>query len=290
MKKKLPLFLLLFFALAAKSSAQNNGQIRYEFKFPSLTRKSITVNALLSFGDSTSIFTYYKISLEDSIGMLSRIVYDSARGAVISATEYDEKGTQIYRDFKARKMILRQSTAKPMDPFVVTDDWVNIDWKTGTGQKNILGYTCQKATGYFRGRTYTAWYTTAIPLPYGPWKLFGLPGVILEAADEDGVVHLLAKKMTLTDTLTDSIQIPRETVAKTIRQYVHDDDFYMEQVETAFKQKLPPGMSIQLSEEDRTTPQKIKRQRKFRLEKKYEWERENVRKGSNNINIYVEGK
>ena len=59
-----------------------------------------------------------------------------------------------------------------------------MEWKLNKETKNIGKFNCKKATCSFRGRNYTAWYTLEVPLPYGPWKLQGLPGVILEAYDE----------------------------------------------------------------------------------------------------------
>ena len=49
--------------------------------------------------------------------------------------------------------------------------------------KQILDYHCQMARCKFKGRTWTAWFTTDIPLDNGPWKLCGLPGLILRAYD-----------------------------------------------------------------------------------------------------------
>ncbi len=49
----------------------------------------------------------------------------------------------------------------------------------------ILGYPCQMARTTFKGRTWTAWYTEDIPLDNGPWKLCGLPGLILRAHDAE---------------------------------------------------------------------------------------------------------
>lgn len=57
-------------------------------------------------------------------------------------------------------------------------------WELADSVKNILGYECQMATTRFHGREWTAWFTVEIPVPDGPWKLTGLPGLILEAECE----------------------------------------------------------------------------------------------------------
>lgn len=51
--------------------------------------------------------------------------------------------------------------------------------------KNILGYNCQKAITEIYGREFVVWFTTEIPISDGPWKLYGLPGLILEAHSKD---------------------------------------------------------------------------------------------------------
>ncbi len=58
-------------------------------------------------------------------------------------------------------------------------------WTITNEKKEILTYECQKATANYFGRNWTAWFTLEIPVPEGPWKLYGLPGIILEASDAD---------------------------------------------------------------------------------------------------------
>ena len=59
-------------------------------------------------------------------------------------------------------------------------------WELLTDTMTILTYSCQKAICCFKGRNYEAWFTPEIPRSEGPWKLHGLPGLILRAADSQG--------------------------------------------------------------------------------------------------------
>lgn len=58
-------------------------------------------------------------------------------------------------------------------------------WKLDQESKKILNYTCKKATVHYRGRDYSAWYTTEIPVNNGPYAFQGLPGLILEVTDAE---------------------------------------------------------------------------------------------------------
>ena len=60
----------------------------------------------------------------------------------------------------------------------------SISWGMADSVRMILGHPCRMATADFRGRHWTAWFATDIPVSDGPWKLGGLPGLILEAYDE----------------------------------------------------------------------------------------------------------
>ena len=57
------------------------------------------------------------------------------------------------------------------------------EWTYLQGDTIIAGYSCGKAVAAHRGRTWTVWYSLEIPVADGPWKLGGLPGLILLAED-----------------------------------------------------------------------------------------------------------
>jgi GLPGLI family protein len=71
------------------------------------------------------------------------------------------------------------------------NDTLNIVWELIDETKIIQGYTCKKAVCNFKGRKYIAWFTPDIPVNAGPWKLSGLPGLIVEVKDIDKKVHFL---------------------------------------------------------------------------------------------------
>jgi len=58
-----------------------------------------------------------------------------------------------------------------------------IDWKISGDTATFGGLHCQKANGHFKGRDYIAWFCPDLPVHAGPWKLNGLPGVIVDARD-----------------------------------------------------------------------------------------------------------
>lgn len=72
--------------------------------------------------------------------------------------------------------------------FMYQEDLPAFDWKIQTDTMTILTHVCQKATTSFRGRDYIAWFASDIPICNGPWKLGGLPGLILNAEDSKNEV------------------------------------------------------------------------------------------------------
>ncbi len=100
-------------------------------------------------------------------------------------------GITIYQGFPQNgKMTIREGL---LPNFYIYEENLTIDWKLVDGQNEILGYKCKKAIAQYAGRTWSAYYTEDIPSVNGPWKLTGLPGLILKAESEDGTHEFVAQ-------------------------------------------------------------------------------------------------
>ena len=90
--------------------------------------------------------------------------------------------TYVYKNYPTGQMTITDRISSQSYRYV--DSLHAQTWTMGDSTREVLGYTCQQATADFRGRHWTAWFATDIPVSDGPWKLGGLPGLILEAYDE----------------------------------------------------------------------------------------------------------
>lgn len=85
-----------------------------------------------------------------------------------------------------------------------------INWCITDSTKNILGYECMLATADYHGRKWNAWFTPEIPVQDGPWKLFGLPGLILEAGETSGQHYFIADGMEISNAEIKPIYNPKK--------------------------------------------------------------------------------
>lgn len=121
---------------------------------------------------------------ENGLSKMRQLQFQYARQGRISDLTANT-GEYIYYNYPTQgKMTTRASV--PGSELVEFEEDVEIPWVHEKGAKTILGYSCVKASADFRGRHWTVWYSYYIPYVAGPWKLRGMPGVILEAFDDKG--------------------------------------------------------------------------------------------------------
>lgn len=101
--------------------------------------------------------------------------------------------------------------------YMYEEDYPTIVWEIQPDTMSIRGVPCQKATGRFKGRDWSVWFSESIAMPFGPWALGGLPGLILEARDATGEVTFTFSGLEIVDPID-------ETAAET------EDEESMDQV------------------------------------------------------------
>lgn len=109
---------------------------------------------------------------------------ESKDESVMSAVVYNSF-TYIFKDY-IKGLSTVYDKAGMIESGVYSEPFSELAWEIADSTKTILGYECIKATADYHGRRWTAWFAPDIPVQDGPWKLRGLPGLILEATEAKG--------------------------------------------------------------------------------------------------------
>jgi GLPGLI family protein len=144
--------------------------------------RTIDETMMLNVGEKSSVYYSYARFLSDSVAgdMKKRNV--SIDLIVEQIKQYHSMITyKVYKNYPAGKVTMLDQIA--MNRYRCEEENERPQWTLLAETDTLLSYPCRKAVCYFRGREWTAWYTPEIPRSEGPWKLHGLPGLILKAAD-----------------------------------------------------------------------------------------------------------
>lgn len=95
----------------------------------------------------------------------------------------DPYGTVLYLNYLSGEQFSRESFWNKSNFANIQEEILPIDWKITNEKKKIGKFNCIKATANILGREWQAWFTQEIQVSFGPWRLNGLPGLILEAFD-----------------------------------------------------------------------------------------------------------
>ncbi|MCF3109703.1 GLPGLI family protein [Niabella sp. CC-SYL272] len=127
--------------------------------------------------------------------------------------------------------------------FSILSSQALINWKIIDSTKTIQGFVCQKARGRSYGRQYTAWFCTDLPYRFGPRRLHGLPGLILEAYDDSMEVVYRLNRVEDFNTGLPPIGLPDDATPTTPKAFA--------QAQEAFKRN--PQAFIDANRGKRTT-------------------------------------
>ncbi len=220
---------------------------------------SVTYTALLNFDSAninqtenvlyfTQFESIYSKRSDVDIKKDSNLKETTANKEKINIGISDSIGNQYYKDLRSSKFTVRESLLKnlSLEFYIYEDEGVlKQKWSLKDEFKNISGYKCQKATLHFRGRRYEAWFTSEIPLPFGPWKLGGLPGLILEAYDLTKEISFVAEKITIPDSKANlNVKEPQSGERISHKEYVSSNTIDVDKITQSIMARMPEGSKI----------------------------------------------
>ena len=101
----------------------------------------------------------------------------------------------------------------------------DIAWTLTDDTLTVSSYLCQQATATFRGVEWRVWYTEEIPSSAGPWRLHGLPGLIVKA-ENDAHTFCLAELRQEASPITAPEQNPELQRMRYAKLLKHKNEIY----------------------------------------------------------------
>jgi len=180
--------ILLLLLVGILTGAQTN-RFFYEYKFiPDSSNKEEVKKEMMLLDINKEGSTYYshdkfvadstsradlEKQLKSGLGSISM-----NRREKLGQVSY--KVTKQYPEFKTYLF-----TSVSTDKYKILEDKKPV-WKILSEKQKVGEYNAQKATTSFGGREWTAWFTSDIPFQDGPYKFYGLPGLIVKIEDATG--------------------------------------------------------------------------------------------------------
>jgi GLPGLI family protein len=181
---------LLVLGFSVRAQKPDTGSVIIHYKFSHLRdttnpKNIYQENMMLLVGKRSTAYKSYDArlaALDVKRQIQEQIAANGPDGPMRINQKNGGNGTQYYLFPDENKLIRRE---KPLiDSYLIDEPYPVIKWQISTDTATFGGMHCQKATTRFKGRDYTAWFCPDIPFHGGPWKLSGLPGLILEAYDD----------------------------------------------------------------------------------------------------------
>lgn len=202
------------FGQKTSSSSVDEYECIYEYQMKNDKGSSDATSTILQIGRNSAMFSDY-----------TAFQADSAIGCKAPESEIQKFKTREKRNDLLFDQSVSQNVPKGKLTVysVITPNYYSytesanpINWNLSEDIDTICGYTCQKAVGEYGGRTWTVWYSTDIPASFGPWKLCGLPGLVLAAKDSEGIHKF--KAITFRKSSTPMNFKPYTNIIKTSRE------------------------------------------------------------------------
>ncbi len=185
--KNLLLGLLTVFSIAINAQESANRffyELTYAPNKDSLQKKVKTMTILDITKDKSTYKDYLMVSQDSILKIEVEAMQKSGTYKDLSKSIKQPKfAHKVYKMYPAMDIIYSEQILQDQ---VSYKDNIALNWKIDSEKKKIGEYDTQKATLDFGGRKWTAWFSTDLPFQDGPYKFYGLPGLIVQIGDDEG--------------------------------------------------------------------------------------------------------
>lgn len=193
MVKKSFLFIFLlyfyFFSLCAQGTDSVRMQVNYIATFRNYVERpnAYTEEKVLEIGDHRTAFYGRWQRKREELADTAMRTHMPREQFMLELGKYPtpRQFYSIFENYPSQGV--RTVTDKILKTFVYKEPIPTLRWTMEQRDTTILDIPCQFAKVEMGGRVWTACFAPSIPSQAGPWKLHGLPGLILYAHDNSGI-------------------------------------------------------------------------------------------------------
>lgn len=260
------IFSLLAVINPVSLKATDRMKVYYDVNFQRDTNNSASMaeeRMELMIAGQQSYFISSKLSILDSIRHFNMDEGRYERGSTVPRLK-------IFKDFDVGLIHYHETFFhKEGGTFTYEEPMDMLDWEMLHDTMTFNGMLCQKAKVAFGNRTWYAWFCPEIPIPDGPYKFCGLPGLIVRMSDATNTWSFEMAGMVNVRGLMLDFPYLKKSVK------MNKDDFYQERkdfMDSYLERQIAAGV---LSFPDKSAQQKM-----------IQNSRENAKKNNNWIELY----
>lgn len=189
---KLPIiisvFLLSIVMTVAAQTQLNNYTLQVNYKMtysPDSTfmEHSVSERVSLFIGDEMSLYCATQYPVMDSAIYSEHRKGNTYGASMVFLKQYGTKYTTLVFKYNDKITTYDKLSNFIPTPYFYDEKKNTFNWEILSDTMLIADRICQKAQMNFGNRKWIAWFTPEIPISDGPYKFYGLPGLILKIND-----------------------------------------------------------------------------------------------------------
>lgn len=253
MKKIVQAFLIFFFTVTTAQNTVNRFFYELTFRPNKDSLKTEKEMMILDLDKTQSVYQSYEFVVMDSI-LNDMVMKTKNSGFTPDFHELpDQKqghfSHRIFKNYPVKEIIYKD---RIFTSYFTYHENPEFNWNVTPEKQKIGAYDTQKATTYFAGRKWIAWFTTTIPIQDGPYKFYGLPGLIVKIEDEQKNFswELMGNRKIddIKDTLyIEDLQKSKDSKEITKEKFIENYDHYKKDPFAETRQmitKIPSGTTL----------------------------------------------